>query len=257
MALTKLFLVEHFIDDRDATLEKDTALKTALKNSTSIHDAQQVIMQEGCLHHCELTLRSIDGGSFICSLWRTSDITTVNDFQTFMNDWYPGSKTKCWIVPEEQAAGISQLTNRNYIKDLLHHMNTGTSLGFANGGDLFVVHHHIHNPQEWKEFCLETARNVREHCNLPSHVPFAIGAPVGFEMTAAIPTTNPCHAFSLWTCPEGTPEDAVQEAVDTWTKAAMNVLVKVDTEQSINLLPLAPEAYCRNVLDYAKIAKYK
>ena len=148
-------------------------------------------------NECLLTCPTTNGMTFC--LWRTPNYATIQEFQgayivplcrVFFRfysslpnnqitiyffhgpiefiDRFTGdiSANKCYAVDE--AIGIKKLDFRGYVRDFINVAQGRTATGYLDAPMLWLEHHHITGPENWKTFTREIVDYINKKCNTPS-----------------------------------------------------------------------------------------
>lgn len=178
-------------------------------------------------YKCLMTSSSVNGDKTVC-IWEFPDGSTTADCQTHVDKMTGGEPVvKNVVFQVDGSMGIQNLSNETYIKDWLKLAKDGSVHGFADDGELFMVHHTIPDKEAWDATFGEKVALLKGKSTTKDITEaWQVGDGTKGVMWCGLGDND---AVCLWSLPKGSTESDFQLVIDKFLgDAAKNDVFKIE-----------------------------
>lgn len=247
-----IFVVEHNILDMDAW-NKFFADQLEQAKDLSIKDILNLPNYEG--NTCILTASSgnPDDKRALC-FWKMSDPNaSIDDFKAFVDRFTAGKQmvqNDCYKMVEG-SMGLQNVSGEAWAKDMIALAKSGKTIGSADCGDLYYVHHNINDKAAWDKMFSEKVTSLKgKSTSKDITETWQVGEGVKGCVWVGLGDTDAC---CLWSMPKGTSVSDFKAMIDKSTgPSATNVPMKISEGNCMGSRVIHSDFYAQEVIAYAE-----
>lgn len=241
-----LVFVEHQVKDMEAWGEIFQKFLAMIKDM-SPEDAEKLPLWGD--NKCYMTLSS---DNFVFMLWKFPSGSTTEEIQAFI-DKDAGDDPAVVnnvVYRVDGSMGIQNLSFETYVDDCIQLAKEGATKGFSADGELYFVHHNIHDKAKWNEMFMSkfdpikgksTSKDITDAWEVGDGVKTVMWCGLGDK-----------DAVCVWSMPKWSTESDVQVMIDKFCgDFAKNDIYKIEPTTALGTRAMHPDFYAQEAIAFA------